>query len=333
MGKKSSKETRKSGPVKKKRPTVEERREYIENALTKDADARLPLSSLISIFGCTDTMLRKDEKCFKNAGKPFGIVSSEFVFTWRNSDDPEARELTDLQEKRAIANAAEGLILGGAPPDESTDAMIPGHLQMRLTQLWQKANRIVILDAGSTTKRIAQSLAEVRVPTRHLSSLRVITNSLDVANVLRKPQELQRRHETILVGGVLGRRSKSIAGTLAERSLDAMRVSADIAVVGAASLNERGEFGSRDEKESQVKCRLLRAGRIRCIAAHSSKLLNWKQTKPWSFAACTAEQIDIVITDSGIHAEDRSSEQMQNRRQFLKWIESSGIHLAVGRLE
>jgi DeoR family transcriptional regulator, fructose operon transcriptional repressor len=142
------------------------------------------VSELSESFNVTEETIRRDleklEKENKLKRSHGGAVSIQ-------EEDPDVseREITNVNEKKAIANAAAELV-------ESGDR--------------------IILDASTTAWYMAKALPNI--------PLTVITNSIKVSIELSKKDKI----EVISTGGRLNTKSMSYLGPLAERSLDMYHV-------------------------------------------------------------------------------------------------------------
>ena len=304
----------------------ERRQKQLLEILRACGESGCLISEMADKLVCHEQTVRNDVRDLSAAGQRIAIKTCRIRFVNWDSDSVEQRRLSDVPQKEAIGRIATRLITNDVPTF-ADDTQMRDELRVRLSLLWKKANRVVSLDSGTTTEEIAKCLARVAVPDSKLASIRVVTNGIAIVNLLNP--HFESRHETILVGGALRRQTHSVVGTLAERSLSAMQLQADLAIVGAAGLTSEGNFVSRHEGEATFKSRLLECANIRCIAAHTSKLLDRTQGGVWAFASCRSDLIDIVITDPDIN-DTRIQEKNEDANSDLqKWLKGSGIYLAV----
>lgn len=138
----------------------------------------------------------------------------------------EKRRQTRLAEKRAIAQAALGLLR----PDAT-----------------------VILDTGTTTLEIAARLG--RVP-----GLKILTTSLAIASSLLAHEGI----ELILLGGTINRRSPDLSGALTQENLRSFR--ADLAFIGADKAGPDGLFTESQEIAAVSKTMIASAARVVLVA-------------------------------------------------------------------
>lgn len=143
----------------------------------------------------------------------------------------------------------------------------------------------VVLDAGTTTVRLAQLL-----PTD--LELVVVTHALAVASVLAG-----RRNITLyLVGGTVRARTLAAVGEWALRDL--AEIHADVAFLGTNGLTVEHGLTTPDLAEASVKRALVRAARRTVVLADHSK---FGRTDLAHVVPLT--DVDTIVTDSGVDAE------------------------------
>lgn len=143
----------------------------------------------------------------------------------------------------------------------------------------------VLLDSGSTTYQIARSLRGKR-------GLTVVTNDLVIASDLSKSASIS----LLLVGGSVRPGIFSTVGPYAEEML--RQLSVDKAFLAADAVNlEKGILNSNPE-EVPVKRLMVRAGRETILVVDHSKF-----DKLGLSFVCDIEDVDMIITDSGVHPE------------------------------
>ncbi len=144
----------------------------------------------------------------------------------------------------------------------------------------------VFIDTGTTTLEVARALAELR------TRCSVATSSLVIASVLwgRDPIEL-----TVL-GGRVRRESPDLGGPGSELILD--RLTADLAILGAASLDpDRGCF-AQDIDYVRVPEIMAANARTVMVVADSSKLGTASGVR-----FLRTSEVDELITDPGARPE------------------------------
>lgn len=142
----------------------------------------------------------------------------------------------------------------------------------------------VILDAGTTTYRLARLLPADR-------ELSVVTHSLPIATHLATLP-----HVTLhLVGGTLRGRTLAAVGAWAERSLADVR--ADVVFLGTNGLTVEDGLTTPDLAEAQVKRALVSAGKRVVVLADHTKI-----GRTDLGVVAPIEAVDTLITDTGLNA-------------------------------
>jgi DeoR family fructose operon transcriptional repressor len=160
----------------------------------------------------------------------------------------------------------------------------------------------VLLDAGTTTSRLAAALPS-DLP------LVVITHAVPVAARLAPRGNL----DLHLLPGRVRPTTQAAVGANAVAALGEVR--ADVAFVGTNGLTLEYGLSTPDIEEAAVKRAMVRSARRVVVLADSSKL---GVESPVRFA--TIDQLDVVVTDPGIDAGDRSA------------LERAGIEVIVASL-
>jgi DeoR family transcriptional regulator, glycerol-3-phosphate regulon repressor len=138
----------------------------------------------------------------------------------------------------------------------------------------------LILNIGTTTEAIAKALCEHR-------GLRVITNNLNVANILSYATGV----EVIVTGGVVRSRDRGIVGEAAVDFIRQFKV--DIAIIGISSIEAGGTLRDYDYREVRVTQTILAHAREVWLAADHSKF-----NRPAMIEVGTLAQIDRLFTDT-----------------------------------
>jgi DeoR/GlpR family transcriptional regulator of sugar metabolism len=175
------------------------------------------------------------------------------------------------EEKRAIARAAAALVNDGD---------------------------VVMIDGGTTTYQLAEFLAGKRI--------RVITNSLVIAQAIDQFQGSRRGAEVLLCGGTLQPESGIVAGPAAEAFLKRYR--ADWLLLGCAGVDAERVTNFEETVLASEKLMIERSARIGLLADH---------TKIARTAMCTlvpTRQLDHLFTG-----------EAPDQRAVLKKIERSGV--------
>ncbi|WP_129338793.1 DeoR/GlpR family DNA-binding transcription regulator [Cellulomonas endophytica] len=143
----------------------------------------------------------------------------------------------------------------------------------------------VILDAGTTTVRLAELLPTDR-------ELTVVTHALPVATVLATRPNLTLH----LVGGTVRGRTLAAVGSWAERALQ--DIHADVAFLGTNGLTVERGLTTPDLAEAAVKRALVGAARRTVVLADHTKIGRTEFAR-----VATLAEIDTVITDDAVDAD------------------------------
>jgi DeoR/GlpR family transcriptional regulator of sugar metabolism len=327
--------------VKKRRKTsadAEERREYILATLQSSDSGRLAFKKVTESYDVSVQTLYHDAEVLQKRDHAIDVGGMAFFRTGVHRTTYLERRDRRKRQKDAVGRLARTLIA----PEQSVCGdlselrrselaqTISASLADSLESLWQKARRAIILDAGSTTKAIADELVKLKTPSpeRRLSSLRVLTNGLMIVESLKqmRPPYL---HGIIQLGGSVRHDTEAIAGTLAEWCLESWRFSADVAFIGTTNLNNNDwTFCCDSEEEAQIKSALLHKARIRCIVADSSKLLKPKSGSNFPFASLAPSDVDMIVTDYGLF--DKKNGATSSLQAVLKRARDHKIFIAIG---
>ena len=143
----------------------------------------------------------------------------------------------------------------------------------------------VFLDSGTTTYFIARELI-------HHKNLTILTNNLDIAQSLHFDPTVS----VIVTGGVLREQYSVLIGNIAEQVISSFRV--DKAFMGCDAIDAAGGIYNSNFMEVGVKQCIARCGKTTIVVTDSSKFYVKALAK-----VCDLEQIDMIITDSGLDAE------------------------------
>jgi len=177
------------------------------------------------------------------------------------------RELSNAAEKDAIARAAAQLVAPGS---------------------------VVLLDAGSTTERLARLL-------RTIPDLTVATNGVAAISTLLEFGDT----DIVVLGGRVRRINQTISGSPAEQMVRGLY--ADIAFIGADAVDPKRGVASRTLEQSTLKTLMADHARTVVVVADSTKLsAAWTSywspmTRPWTLL--TDDDADPELVES-FHAAD-----------------------------
>ena len=147
----------------------------------------------------------------------------------------------------------------------------------------------VFIDAGTTTAYLALAMDDTR-------RITVVTNSTIVLNTLESRTNI----ECILLGGKAHALSHSLVGPIAEETVRQFRFTT--AFLGAVGINLREGFTQSNIDEVPVKKAAAANARRVIVLADSSKI-----NHDVLVLLLRLDQVQTIITDSGISAEHRAA--------------------------
>ena len=140
-------------------------------------------------------------------------------------------------------------------------------------------NSSVLLNIGTTTEQVAAALC------RH-QGLMVVTNNINVANILRGSPS----SEVIIAGGIV---RASDGGIVGEATVDFIRqFRVDFAIIGASAIDEDGAILDYDYREVVVSQQIIRSARKTILVADHMK---FGRTAPVRIAQMS--DISTFVTD------------------------------------
>jgi DeoR family glycerol-3-phosphate regulon repressor len=137
----------------------------------------------------------------------------------------------------------------------------------------------LFLNIGTSTEAVARALL-------HHKGLMVVTNNMNVANILVSNEDC----EVMVAGGTLRRSDGGLVGDLTGEMIAHFKV--DYAVIGASALDEDGDLLDFDQREVGVSRVILRQARKSFLVADASK---FRRKAPVRIASLS--QIDCFYTD------------------------------------
>ncbi|GAB2923294.1 DeoR/GlpR family DNA-binding transcription regulator [Rhodococcus aerolatus] len=198
------------------------------------------------------------------------------------------RDLGLLEQAGVLRRVHGGAIpverLGAEPGlDERDRAAAAEKDRIAVAALDQLAGaRSLLLDAGSTTARLADLLPDD-------PGLTVFTNSPTVVTrLVTRP-----RLTVVLLGGRVRARTLAAVGATTLEQLE--RLHADVAVLGTNGVSVERGLTTPDPEEAAVKAAMVRAGRWTVALADSAKVGSDHLVR---FAELRA--VDVLVTDTGL---------------------------------
>jgi DeoR family transcriptional regulator of aga operon len=157
-----------------------------------------------------------------------------------------------------------------------------------------RPGQVAGLNGGTTTTEVARAIAtrsdlnSVPPP-----AVTVVTNALNIATELAVRQHIK----IVTTGGVARPQSYELIGPLATGVLE--QVTLDLAILGVDGLDAVSGATAHHEGEASINRLMARQASKVVIAADSSKVGRR------AFARiCTAREIDVLVTDTGISPKD-----------------------------
>jgi DeoR family glycerol-3-phosphate regulon repressor len=221
-------------------------------ALARDA-GRLDVDSLASRFGVTPQTIRKDLNELCDQGLLQRYHGGAMLPSGVANLGYESRRQLATDGKRLIGQRAAELI-----PD----------------------NCSLLINIGTTTEQVATAL-------RGHKGLMVITNNMNVVNILRGYDEI----EVIVAGGVLRHTDGGIVGAPAVEFLRQFKV--DYAVIGTSAIDEDGALLDFDYREVEVSRKIVETARCIILVADS---LKYERSAPVRIGHLS--EVDHFVTDA-----------------------------------
>ena len=137
----------------------------------------------------------------------------------------------------------------------------------------------LLINIGTTTEQVAMAL-------RSHKGLMVITNNLNVVNILRGYPDI----EVIVAGGLLRHSDGGIIGPPAVEFLRQFKV--DYAIIGASAIDEDGSLLDYDYREVEVSRKIVESSRTVILVADS---LKYERSAPVRIGRIA--DVDHFVTD------------------------------------
>ncbi|MCP3971699.1 MAG: DeoR/GlpR transcriptional regulator [Rhodobacteraceae bacterium] len=138
----------------------------------------------------------------------------------------------------------------------------------------------LFVNIGTTAEAVARALL-------HHEALLVVTNNLNVANILAGNPDC----EVVVAGGALRRADGGLTGHLTMRVIEQFRL--DLAVIGCSALDEGGDVLDFDVSEVSVSQTILAHARRSLLVADGSKFHHAAPAR-----ITTLERLDCLVTDA-----------------------------------
>lgn len=213
---------------------------------------RVEVDGLAERFSVTPQTIRKDLNDLCDRGLLQRYHGGAVVASGVANFGYEARRQLATEEKRQIGIKAATLI-----PDNSS----------------------ILINIGTTTEQVATAL-------RNRHGLLVITNNINVINILLGYAGI----EIIVAGGVLRHADGGVVGEAAVDFIRQFKV--DYAVIGTSAIDEDGSLLDFDYREVKVAKAIMGCARQTILVADSMK---YARTAPVRIGHLS--EIDILVTD------------------------------------
>ena len=196
------------------------------------AEGRVLVEDLAQRFDVTLQTIRRDLGDLAEAGLLDRVHGGAVPRTGVANMGYSARRRMNAEAKTAIAAACAAQI-----PDNSS----------------------LILNLGTTTEAVAQALL-------HHSNITVVTNNMNVANILVANPSC----EIMVAGGALRRSDGGLVGELTTQFIEQFKV--DYAIIGTSALDHDGDLLDYDLAEVRVSRSILKQARRTFVVTDHSKL-------------------------------------------------------------
>lgn len=223
--------------------------EILEIART---EGKVTVEGLAEHFGVTVQTIRRDLAELDETGNLERVHGGAILRSGTTNIAYRGRRALNAEGKRAIAQACAAEIPEGAS---------------------------VFVNIGTTTEAVAEAL-------RQRAGLMVVTNNMNVANILSANPDCQ----IIVTGGVLRRSDGGLTGHVTEATIRQFKF--DLAVIGCSALDDDGDLLDYDIQEVGVSREILRHARRVWLVADHTKFQRQAPARIGSMA-----DIDTFFTD------------------------------------
>jgi DeoR family transcriptional regulator, aga operon transcriptional repressor len=256
----------------------------------------------------SDSTVGRRKNILHLLGEKGEVHVAELSRLFKVSEVTIRNDLDQLEQKNTLIRARGGALKfeGGVAVDQRLDDKSKINFAAKQA-IGKTAGKLVfeaetiIIDSGSTTAELVKHLPQ-------LQDLTVITNALNIANLIGNSNNIN----MIMPGGYLRKNSLSLVGPLAEKSLQ--RFNVDKVFLGVDGFDSRMGIYTPNVEEARLNELMIEIAKEVIVLVDSSKF------RKRSFAfICSLEQIDKVVTDALIEAEDK------------KRLEDAGIEVLIAK--
>jgi DeoR family transcriptional regulator, aga operon transcriptional repressor len=210
------------------------------------------------------------------------------------------RDLDDLAAQQMLTRIRGGAVARGVTYDlplryKTERHPTEKHRIAAVAAAMVRPGQVAGLNGGTTTTEVARALA-VRADLQSgdplAPALTVVTNALNIAAELAVRQNIK----IVVTGGVARPQSYELTGPLATGVLE--QVALDVVILGVDGIDADAGATAHHEGEASINRLMTRRTRRVIVAADSSK------AGRRAFARiCAAEEVDVLVTDPGIDAD------------------------------
>lgn len=215
-------------------------------------DGKVTVDGLADHFGVTLQTIRRDLTDLAEAGRLERVHGGAVLPSGTVNIGYEERRRLNAEAKTAIARACAARI-----PEDCA----------------------VFLNIGTSTEAVATELM-------HHRNLLVVTNNMNVANILSRNPDC----EVIVTGGSLRQSDGGLTGDITTAAIRQFKF--DIGVIGCSAIDPDGDMLDFDVQEVGVSRAILARSRRTMLVADHSKL---SRTAPARIASLS--EVDLFITD------------------------------------
>ncbi|WP_113912417.1 DeoR/GlpR family DNA-binding transcription regulator [Roseovarius dicentrarchi] len=221
-------------------------------------DGKVTVDHLAAHFGVTLQTIRRDLSDLADLGRLERVHGGAVLPSGTTNIGYEERRRINAGGKAAIARACAAQI-----PDSSA----------------------IFLNIGTSTEAVAAELM-------HHRDLLVVTNNMNVANILAQNHDCK----VIVTGGTLRQSDGGLIGDITKASIRQFKF--DIGIIGCSAIDADGDILDFDVQEVGVSQAILTRSRRRMLLADHSKFTRTAPARISSLA-----EIDVVFTDRKLHAD------------------------------
>lgn len=230
-------------------PLVPRQQDIMQLARTQE---RVSVEALAAQFDVSPQTIRSDLKALCAGGLLQRVHGGAVIVSGVENFAYEARRKLAAPAKHRIGQAAADMI-----PD----------------------NCSLILNIGTTTEQVALAL-------RGKKGLMVVTNNINVANILRNDSDI----EVVVAGGLVRQSDGGIVGESAEEQIKQFKV--DFAIIGTSAIDADGTLLDYDQREVKIAKAILESARHTILVADHMK---FSRTAPVRIGHIS--QVNSFVTD------------------------------------